>query len=395
MKVLFVTREYPPFEVGGIAVHTFNLVKHLKKLNVCCRVLSFGDPKCSNSEVTFIEPSSSILYKSNASAALDVKIPLDILRLTHVANRLLKQEMFDVVHVQEPYVGAFVKHKCKLTTVHDTSYSEIRTIMRQPLSFSSIKRSVFFLFLGVFFEISCIASSRTVIVPSEQVKHELASIYATPKRKLSVLLNGVEISAAQFPSDKALAKKKLGLDTGKLLIFTAARQVERKRINTLISAIKVMQNENLPEYSVIVAGDGPIRPQLINLAEKSGLSGTIAFPGWVSREKLDLYYQAADVFVLTSDFETGPISLLEAMAYGDAVVSTRIQVFPSLMRDRVDGLLFEVADYRKLSKHLITLLTDKSLLKRLSFSARSFAERFDWETVAKKTLRYYQNLCTN
>jgi glycosyltransferase involved in cell wall biosynthesis len=94
MKVLFVTREYPPFEVGGIAVHTYNLVKFLKKLGIDCRVLSFGDPKCSTDEVTFIAPASSVIRKSDSPASMDMKIPLDILKMTRFANGLLRTERF-------------------------------------------------------------------------------------------------------------------------------------------------------------------------------------------------------------------------------------------------------------------------------------------------------------
>src|SRR5665647_385842 len=108
MKVLFITREYPPFEVGGIAVHTFNLVKNIAKLDVSCKVLSFGDERFSSKDVTFVTPSSSIIERSNVSLALNAKIPSDIIRFSRIANRTLKNEKFDVVHVEEPYVGALI-----------------------------------------------------------------------------------------------------------------------------------------------------------------------------------------------------------------------------------------------------------------------------------------------
>jgi glycosyltransferase involved in cell wall biosynthesis len=143
---------------------------------------------------------------------------------------------------------------------------------------------------------------------------------------------------------------------------------------------------------VVIAGDGPIRSQIMNLSEKQGLGGIISFPGWISRETLSLYYEAADVFVLTSNYEAGPISLLEAMSYGDAIISSKIQGFPSLMRNGFDGLLFQAGDYHALSYCLKELLDNPMMRLRLSTSARSFAERFDWKCVAEETLSLYATL---
>jgi glycosyltransferase involved in cell wall biosynthesis len=193
MKVLFVTREYPPFEVGGVAVHTFNLVKSLEALGVTCKVLSFGDPNCSTKQVTFIEPHSSIIRKSDSPVYMDFKIPFDILRLTQAANQLLQSSSFDVVHVEEPYVGAFVRHPHKITTVHDTSVGEMQAIFNQKLSLPNLKRVVFYVVFGLFFEFLSAASSTQVIVPASQVKTELRRYYGVSEAKLSIVRNGVVI----------------------------------------------------------------------------------------------------------------------------------------------------------------------------------------------------------
>ena len=131
MRVLFAAREYPPFEVGGVAKHTFYLVKHLRNLGVECEVLSFGNSKFSEDGTRFIDPSSSIISRSNSAITSDARIPFDIRRYGRIANELIGKEDFDIVHVEEPYVGAFVKHNRKVTTLHDTSYGEMKSILHQ------------------------------------------------------------------------------------------------------------------------------------------------------------------------------------------------------------------------------------------------------------------------
>lgn len=386
-----MTREYPPFEVGGVARHTFYLVKHLSELGVSCKVLSFGDSKCSHDGVKFVEPSSSIINKSNCSLAMDAKFPFDVMRLTKATSKLIKNEDFDVVHVEEPYVGAFVRHERKVTTVHDTSYGEIKSILHHHGSLPNLKRAVFYASFGPYLEWMCMASSRVVVVPSPHVKEELVRVYMVSKEKVEVIRNGVEFSELPELGDKAEAKRRLGL-TGKMLIFTAAQHVARKRLDTLVEAVRLLCKEGVEGFHVVIAGDGPLKQYIVSLVEKYGFEGVVSFPGWIPREELELYYRAADIFVLTSEYEAGPMSLLEAMSFGDAVISSRIDGFPGLMRDEVDGLLFPVGDYPALSVSIRRLLRDASLRTRLSASARSFAKRFDWKNVAKETVKLYESL---
>jgi len=390
VKVLFVTREYPPFEVGGVARHTFNLVRSLEGLGVDCRVVSFGDSSLSNDGVLFVEPSSSVLSRGNRPLGMDVRIPFDLARFTGVVNALLAREGFDVVHVEEPYVGAFVRFPRKVTTVHDTSYGELRSIVNQGFSSPNLKRAFFYVYMGFFLERACMASSRLLVAPFAHVKRELLWKYGVAEPKVRVIGNGVELPRREELLDREVAKLKLGL-VGVPLVFAAAQHVARKRLETLVEAVRLLHLDGAG-LRVVIAGDGPLRGQLAGLAKGYGLGEVVVLPGWVSREALGLYYRAADVFVLTSEYEAGPISLLEAMSYGTSVVSSRIEGFPSLLREGVDGLLFPVGDALALSECLRLMLGDEGLRRRSSEAGRAFAERFSWERVAEETLALYEEL---
>jgi glycosyltransferase involved in cell wall biosynthesis len=392
LKVLFVAREYPPFEVGGAAIHTFNLVKNLQKIGVFCKVLSFGDPAFSNDEVTFVKPSSSVIEKCNSSASNDMRIPFDVLRITRIANNLIMNEKFDIVHVEEPYIGAFVKHKRKVTTIHDTSYGEVKSLLRYGKNISVLKRLAFYFSMGFFFELISMASSQIIIVVSKQVRKEMIEVYRASKNKLVVLRNGVEIPKLNKFSRRD-AKEELGLPAKTKLIFTISQHIARKRLDVLIKAVRLLKKQNHTEYKIIIAGDGPLRPSLLEMVKNSGLQDIIELPGWITQEQKTLYYQAADIFVLTSEYEAGPITLLEAMSFGNVAVSSIIDGFPSFMHDHTDGLLFPTGDYQMLSKCLDELLSNVSLREKLSASSVCFAEKFDWRSVTENTKTLYERLC--
>jgi glycosyltransferase involved in cell wall biosynthesis len=389
MKVLFVAREYPPFEVGGVARHTFNLVGHLRKLGVECEVVSFGDPLQSNDGVRFIRPRSSIISRGRQPAYLDLQVPFDIVRFTSMVNRLIEREGFDVVHVEEPYVGSFVTHGRKVTTIHDTSYGELRSILNAPSGLTDFRRAIFYIYLGFLFEKESGRNSRAIIVPSAQVKSELVVKYGFDAGRIRVIRNGV-ILPPPSSLTREEAKRRLGLPNVPL-VFSASQHVARKRLETLIEAAKLLREHNII-LRVAIAGDGPLRPNLISLSESYGLNGFVSFPGWVPQEELDLYYRAADIFVITSEYEAGPIAMLEAMASGATVVSTKIGGFAACIRDGVDGLVYPVGDSGALSSSLERALRDQDFLQKSSSLGRAFAERFDWGRVAEDTLSLYEEI---
>lgn len=305
---------------------------------------------------------------------------------------MISTGQFDVVHVEEPYVGAFVQFERKVTTVHDTSYGELKAMLNDSLSSPNLKRALFYTAMGLALEQLCIASSKLVITPYDHVKDELLEVYRTPKEKIRVIRNGLDTSEVENSNDKSYAKLKLGLSPGGLLIFTTAQHIARKRLDTLVKAVKLLHEEGVNGFQVIIAGDGPLRPNVLDLVKKCELEEDITLPGWVPREKLQLYYQAADIFTLTSEYEAGPLTLLEAMSHGNAVVSSRIDGFARLINDGVEGLLYPPGDSHALSHCAKRLIQDDEFRQQISDAAKIFAQRFDWKIVAQQTLNVYQSM---
>jgi glycosyltransferase involved in cell wall biosynthesis len=191
--------------------------------------------------------------------------------------------------------------------------------------------------------------------------------------------------------DKAEAKQKLGLNPESVLIFSIARIVSRKRLDLLVNAVNLLSKEKSSNFHVIIAGTGPDRINILNLVKRYRLEHIIKLPGWISDEQKHLYYQAADLFVLTSSYEGFPLTMLEAMSYGVAIVASKIQSLDSL-RNGLDALLFSAGDSHSLSEIIRTLLNDTTLRTQLSHSARLFAETCSWENVAQETKYLYERL---
>src|SRR5438132_1692820 len=341
LRVLLVTREYPPHIVGGIATHTYHLREHLSTLGVEANVVSFGNPPSGNSHVTFVRPASSIIDRENRGALSNSAVPYDLVRFTLLVREMLKRGGYDVLHVQEPYVAGLLTAKNKVTTIHDTSLGELDSMMMTgTAAMKSIFRAGFYLTLGLAMEHASIANSRAIVVPSEQVRGELVNRYGADSRKVHTIGNGVEPSNRYMLLSKEEAKERLGIRDGKTLVFTTGQHVARKRFDILLQACQLLGKKGaLDGYDVRIAGDGPLTNPLISQAASLGLDGNVSFVNWLGQAELELHYRAADLFVVSSDYESGPIAMLEAMTAGTPTISTRIPGFAALSKHGEEAYL--------------------------------------------------------
>ena len=391
MKVLMVTREYPPFIVGGVATHTFYLVKYLRKLGVDCTVVSYGDPELSTEDTIFLPSSSSALKEGRTRLSEDVRLLEDIYKLTSYVKKLLQEKKYDIVHVQEPYVGGLITYLgMKVTTFHDTGVGEARAILNSISYRNSqgMKKVIFYFTLGYLMEYASIFSSETLIAPSYTAKYELLKLYKVNPRRVRVIHNGIEVPK-DIPS-KERARRILGVPEDKIVVLAVGRHIPHKRYDLLVEAVAKLERSFRDQIYVVIGGHGPQTPYLKLLVKRYNLEDIVHFTGWLSREKIWLYYSAADIFVLTSDTESAPITLLEAAAAANAIITTRVGDYAIMMKNGAHGIVITPSDVASLVNALEELITDKNLREKMSKKAREFAALFSWESAAMKTINVYE-----
>jgi len=383
-----ITREYPPFIVGGIGTHTYHLVQALRGLGVKVLVVSFGNPISTKDDVVFLRPVSSIL-ESRQTLLKDIRIPIDIIRMTIYAMRIAKK--YDILHVQEPYVGGLILHPRKITTFHTTGLGEVKTILsNNKLNFHTFKRIIFYITIGLFMEIASLLTSKVIITPSYTAKKELINFYPLKPKKIIVIHNGIE-PPKKLPT-KQEARLYLQLPQDKIIILSVGRHIPIKQFDILIDAIRQISAEARNRILVLIAGEGPETGRIIKLVNTYGLQNTVKLIGKIPNEKLWIYYSASDIFVLTSVKESAPMVILEAGTAGNVIVTSRVGDYALMMQQRVDGITFKPGDVQTLAKILTELITNQHLRHQLSEGARRFAMRFTAEATAKRTLEVYKRL---
>jgi colanic acid/amylovoran biosynthesis glycosyltransferase len=179
----------------------------------------------------------------------------------------------------------------------------------------------------------------------------------------------------------------------RIRIVTVGRLVEKKGVEDAIRAVA-----DLPlSYEFTVAGDGPLRPSLERIA--AGLGVNVRFIGALRQDEVADLLASANIFLAPSvtasdgDVEGIPVSIMEAMASGLPVVSTRHAAIPELLTDGRSGLLAAEHDVPRLTRHLMTLAGNPELRVRMGAAGRkTMVREFDIAILNAQLERLYHQL---
>ena len=147
------------------------------------------------------------------------------------------------------------------------------------------------------------------------------------------------------------------------------RLVPAKGQQVLLEACSLLKSENIPFHLTFV-GDGDDRNSLENYVQKAGLNEQVFFAGSQGHDRIQDFYNKADIFVLPSFAEGVPVVLMEAMSKTIPVISTYIAGIQELISNNETGLLSDAGDMKGLAGHLKRLLADRELRMTLGSAAR-------------------------
>jgi glycosyltransferase involved in cell wall biosynthesis len=166
------------------------------------------------------------------------------------------------------------------------------------------------------------------------------------------------------------------------------RLVAIKQVDLLLRACARAFAED-PRGRLLVAGDGESRAELEALAARLGLGDRVRFAGW--QTDLAALYAGIDVVALSSINEGTPVTVIEAMAAGRAVVSTAVGGVPDLIEDGRTGRLVPPGDEVALARALTELIADPDLRARLGAAARAdVVARFGYARLVADMDRLYR-----
>ncbi|MBQ6510213.1 MAG: glycosyltransferase [Flexilinea sp.] len=191
-----------------------------------------------------------------------------------------------------------------------------------------------------------------LICVSERARRQALEEGIRPE-KIRVIFNGVRPVTAD-PAVRAAVRTELGLKDEDVMVLSVGRLVPEKAQQHLVAAAETLKED--PRLRFFIAGDGPCRSGLESQIGKAGLKDSFCLLG--NRSDVDRLLNAADLFVLYSDTEGMPVSLMEAMSAGLPCIASDLEGIAQLIPDEAYGTLIPAGDPDLLAETLRKAIAD-------------------------------------
>jgi glycosyltransferase involved in cell wall biosynthesis len=361
MNILFLTTH---LNVGGITTYVFSLAKGLKSKGHNVYVASSG----GDSLTRFTE--QGIIY---IPIPIRTKAEINIFKLGFSFFKLIpqiKQKGIDIIHSHTrvtQVLGCLLArftHKTHITTCHG-------------------------FFRRRFFRRVFACWGNRVIAISASVREHLIRDFCLSSENIRLVYNGIDLEnlKLRYAKNRDEVKRDFGLSNGSV-VGIVARLSEVKGHIFLIQAMKLVLDK-VGDVGLLIVGEGRMKNKLEKLTKELNIEKNVFFIPKVNRIQDALYVM--DLFVMPSLKEGLGLGLMEAMAWGKAVIGSEVGGIKNLIRHGYNGFLVRPADAEALASAIIELLRDPVKASILGNNARLFIrENFSLEKMVCETERVYR-----
>lgn len=231
-----------------------------------------------------------------------------------------------------------------------------------------------------------INESDAITAVSNNLRDETYNSF-TIEKEIEVIHNFVDVH--RFNRKPIDAFRRVIAPDGERILLHASNFRRVKRVQDVIKIFAAV-NEKIPSKLLLV-GDGPERPGAESLARDLEIFNDIRFVG--RQEQMEDIMAIADLFLLTSEYESFGLAALEAMAAGVPVISTNAGGLPEININGKTGYLSDVGDIDEMSQQALSILKDNEVLKQFKQQARQHAALFDIHHIIPKYELLYNRFC--
>jgi glycogen synthase len=397
MRVLLLTREYPPEVYGGAGVHVEYLARELARL-ARVEVRAFGRQHVEAGAL-------SVHGHGDAAGCGPAAAYAPVLRALRVDLSMASASTeADVVHCHTWYshlAGVLVRllHGIPLVvTAH--SLEPLRPWKREQLGRGAD--------VAAWVERTAIESADAVVAVSSEMRRDVLAHFAAPPERVHVIPNGVDVDTYRPTAGRARLDR-FGIDPARPYVLFVGRISRQKGLLHLLRAVPDLP----PDVQVVFCAGAPDTPELAREVEaavtalRARRPGVVWIPEMVDRATAVELYSHAAVFCCPSVYEPFGLINLEAMACQVPVVASAVGGIPEVVVDGETGVLVPVelggdgggeprdpAGFaRDLARALTAIVADPDLRRSMGVKGRERAEaQFSWAAVARRTLALYREV---
>ncbi|HUV27327.1 MAG TPA: glycosyltransferase family 1 protein [Anaerolineales bacterium] len=292
--------------------------------------------------------------------------------------RLVKGTKVDLLHSLH-YTRPMRLPCASVVTFHDMTfflYPQLHTRARRMFFPSAIRASA--------------RQADALITVSESTRQDAIRLLAIDPGKIFTTHLGVDPSFRLIDNDdeKKTITAKYHLPENFILYLGTIEP--RKNLPILVRAYRRLIDSGMSHKLVLVGKYGWMYEEVLGLVKELDLEDMVCFTGYVSQDDLPLVYNLASLFVYPTIYEGFGLPVLEAMACGVPVISTRIASLPEIIGDA--GILIPVNDVDALFDAMVRVLGDQTLREEFIRNGQLRSKKFSWERTAQLTRQVYQQV---
>lgn len=310
--------------------------------------------------------------------------PRWLARIWHRARLPLPVELFtgqiELYHATD-FVLPYTRPSTRtLLTVHDLSFVRVPEAASPPLKAyldAVVPRSV--------------ERADHVLADSVATKDDLIELYKTPADKITVLYSGVGQRFRRISDQSALESTRAKYQLSDLSYVLSVGTVQpRKNYSRVIRALAQLRATGLDMHYAIAGAKGWLEEEMQQTIASAGMEDYVHILGHVDDEDLPALYSDSRMLLMPSLYEGFGLPILEAMACGVPVITSKISSLPEVAGDA--AILVDPIDTDAIRIAILSVETDTTLREQLVQKGYRQAERFSWQRSAAQLLSVYKSL---
>lgn len=376
-----VMRIIARMNIGGPATHVTLLNEGLTRLGYECLLVT-GMETAREGTLKDEIAARNLSMEIIPSLGREISLNQDLVTLLKL-YQLMRQWQPDIVHTHTAkagFIGRIAARLAGVPLVVHTFHGHVFHGYFNPI------KTRFFIELEKF----CAKLSDHIITISDRLKTEILEFGITYPEHIQIIPLGLELNRLNTVCQSKLFHQEFGLTPDIKLVGAVGRMVPIKNLHLFLDAAAIAHQQN-PLIRFVLVGDGELRTELENYAEKLNISQVVIFAGW--RRDLAQVYADLNAVVISSNNEGTPASLIEAMAAGCPVISTAVGGVPDFVKNGETGRLVPPRDPVALAAAMLNLFAEPQKTEQMAQKAKNMVlKQYNSERLVADIDSLYQSL---
>ncbi|HUT79665.1 MAG TPA: glycosyltransferase family 4 protein [Candidatus Bathyarchaeia archaeon] len=387
-SILMLSWEFPPFKVGGLAAHVYDLSKMLVTKGFEVHVLTCSFPGAADFEIIDgVHVHRFDAYEIPAPEFLQWDLNMNLL-MEKKAIEIIDNYNIDILHAHDWLVASAaiglkqLYRKPMIATIHSLERG------RRSGLFNDGQHMIDQI------ENLLIQEAWHNIVCSQYMQSLCHFSFNFPNDKMTIIPNGVRFNdfSVELPEEEKLKHHKKYAKLDEQIVSYIGRLVPEKGVNILLGAVNSVLKKK-PKTKFVIAGEGWHRNELERITRELKITHNVLFTGYIPDEDFLAYYNVADILVVPSTYEPFGIVALEGMATKTPIIVSDVGGLSEIVDHRWTGMKVPPENSTALAEIIIELLETKALREKIVTNAvEKLRHVYDWSIIADQTIILYKRI---